>query len=182
MAATVDRSEPRASPITLGHSEPRASPITFAQHYVGDGGPALQRLWDHCAWREIRNCPGRFTAPRSTNRTSPAALLQEVLGAAAPPLVTWDIAGKDPILLARLPGGGGLLSYAKAEAFVHTLNTESGLLRKVEALKMPLDALAFASARDRQNCACVLAVISFLDDRDTNAAAYALVRRLRRTT
>lgn len=51
--------------------------------------------------------------------------------------------GKDDITVARFPGGGGLLTYAKTEAaaagakpmgatvFVHTLNTESGLLRKV---------------------------------------------------
>lgn len=29
--------------------------------YPGDGGAALERLWRALPWKEIRNCPGRYT-------------------------------------------------------------------------------------------------------------------------
>ena len=70
----------------------------------------------------------------------------------------------------RLAGGGGLLTYARADGtFVHTLNTESGLLRKVAALRVTPDV--------PQRARCVLGVLAFLDDCDQNAAAYVLVRQ-----
>ena len=66
--------------------------------------------------------------------------------------------GKDPIVLLRFPGGGGLLSYCKRKGgcerlFVHTLNTESGLIRKVDALRLDPSLLEDVAA---QACAKVL--------------------------
>ena len=54
------------------------------------------------------------------------------------------VAGRDGICFARLDGGGGVLSFEKVDAgaasasvsrWVHTLNTESGLLRKLLAIE-----------------------------------------------
>ena len=70
----------------------------------------------------------------------------------------------------RFAGGGGLLTYARGDGtFVHTFNTESGLLRKIAALRVTPDLPPAAR--------CVLSVLAYLNDRDQNAAAYALVRR-----
>ena len=70
----------------------------------------------------------------------------------------------------RFAGGGGLLTYARSDGtFVHTLNTESGLLRKIAALRVTVDL--------PQRARCVLGVLAYLNDREQNAAAYALVRR-----
>lgn len=146
--------------------------------YVGDGGALLQRLWDLGPWRELRNCPGRYVSRRrELASVSPAALLAS-LGAARPPkLAAITRGGRDPIAVARFAGGGGLLAYVKADRYVHTLNTESGLIRKCEALRVPPST--FFGARTSAFGA-VLAVLAFLGDADTNACAYALVRRFRR--
>ena len=89
-----------------------------------------------------------------------------------PPVGLWrhSSSTSDAIHAVRFAGGGGLLTYARADgAFVHTLNTESGLLRKIAALRVTPDL--------PQRARCVLGVLAFLDDREQNAAAYALVRR-----
>ena len=71
----------------------------------------------------------------------------------------------------RFAGGGGLLTYARADGtFVHTFNTESGLLRKIAALRIKPDVLP-------QRARCVLGVLTYLNDSEQNEAAYALVRR-----
>ena len=51
-----------------------------------------------------------------------------------PPWVMSALSSKaDPVVVVRLRGGGGLLSYHKPGGrFVHTFNTESGLCRKVK--------------------------------------------------
>ena len=70
----------------------------------------------------------------------------------------------------RFEGGGGLLTYERGDGtFVHTFNTESGLLRKIAALRVTPDM--------PQRARCVLGVLAYLNDREQNAAAYALVRR-----
>ena len=155
--------------------------------YIGDGGAALQRLWDLAPWRELRNCPGRYVSKKKTLAlVSPFDLLVDLLGDAALPLRRVELDGKDPVFVCRFRGGGGLLTYAKHEGsdsarFVHTLNTESGLARKCEAVGIaPSLIFRATSGRDFLNFTAVLAVTAFLDDPDTNACAYALVRRFRR--
>ena len=142
-------------------------------NYFADGGTQLQALWDYCEWKEIRNCPGRYTTRRrDLARWPPERLLAAALGAAAPQTSLWrhSSSTSDAIQAVRLAGGGGLLTYARSDGkFVHTLNTESGLLRKIAALRVTPDV--------PQRARCVLGVLAFLDDRDQNAAAYALVRR-----
>ena len=162
-----------------------ALPFVGAGDFVGDGGAALQSLWDAAAWKALRNCPGRYAhakASRELGAKPPEQLLADLFGAAAPPLTRLEIPGKDPIDVARLPGGGGLLTYAKSGGrYVHTLNTESGLVRKCEALAIaPATLFPGDDGSRARRFSAVLGIIAFLDDEDTNASAYALVRRLRR--
>lgn len=78
-------------------------------------------------WRDIPGCPGRA-----------------VLRAPDPELDGWvrahgvrHEAARDPVWVWDLPGGG-VLSYEKPDgSFVHTLNTDDGLVRKCAALGIP---------------------------------------------
>ena len=141
--------------------------------YIADGGAALQALWCFCEWKEIRNCPGRYTTRRrDLARWPPERLLAAALGAAAPQIGLWrhSSSTSDAIHAVRFAGGGGLLAYARGDGtFVHTFNTESGLLRKIAALRVTPDV--------PQRARCVLGVLAYLNDGDQNAAAYVLVRR-----
>ena len=141
--------------------------------YIADGGAALQALWDYCEWKEIRNCPGRYTTRRrDLAGWPPDRLLTAALGAAAPQTDLWrhSSSTSDAIHAVRFEGGGGLLTYERGDGtFVHTFNTESGLLRKIAALRVTPDV--------PQRARCVLGVLAYLNDREQNAAAYALVRR-----
>ena len=101
--------------------------------YVSDGGALLQALWCYCEWKEIRNCPGRYTVRRRRDlaRWPPERLLAAALGGNVPPVSLWRhrSGAKDAIHAVRFAGGGGLLTYARADgAFVHTLNTELSLI------------------------------------------------------
>ena len=159
---------------TIASNSTASAAFRGDSNYVGDGGNQLQALWDYCEWKEIRNCPGRYTVRRRRDlaRWPPERLLAAALGGNVPPVSLWRhrSGAKDAIHAVRFAGGGGLLTYARADgAFVHTLNTESGLLRKIAALRVTPDL--------PQRARCVLGVLAFLDDREQNAAAYALVRR-----
>ena len=164
--------------LALQHQSAAINSITSAAafrgdgHYARDGGALLQALWCYCEWKEIRNCPGRYTTRRrDLARWPPERLLAAALGA-APQTDLWrhSSSTSDAIHAVRFAGGGGLLTYARADGtFVHTFNTESGLLRKIAALRVTPEL--------PQRARCVLGVLAFLDDSDQNAAAYALVRR-----
>ena len=112
--------------------------------YCGDGGSELQRLWSGHAWKPLNGCDGRFVcrdkslAPMSLTKLADALRLN-----AASPIVRCRDVGDgdgDAIDVVRLRGGGGILTYAKAGTdstpprYVHTLNTESGLSRKLIAI------------------------------------------------
>eukprot|EP00747_Dinoflagellata_sp_TGD_P216595 gnl/TRDRNA2_/TRDRNA2_89118_c0_seq1.p1 gnl/TRDRNA2_/TRDRNA2_89118_c0~~gnl/TRDRNA2_/TRDRNA2_89118_c0_seq1.p1 ORF type:complete len:191 (+),score=27.71 gnl/TRDRNA2_/TRDRNA2_89118_c0_seq1:38-610(+) len=158
--------------------------------YTADGGAALQRLWSALPWREIRNCPGRYTTRDAGARTSsPPALLSRYVfscNMVEADLVQLEVclAGKDPIVLQRFPGGGGLLTYCKPDGmFIHTLNTESGMARKIDALGLALDSrIIDASAPwvERAALTSCVAILPFLEDKEKNASAYTLIRAFRR--
>ena len=143
--------------------------------YIGDGGGLLQALWCYCEWKEIRNCPGRYTVRRRRDlaRWPPERLLAAALGGNVRPVSLWrhGSSTSDAIHAVRFAGGGGLLTYARSDGkFVHTFNTESGMLRKIAALRIKPDVLP-------QRARCVLGVLVYLNDREQNAAANSLVRR-----
>ena len=166
--------------LALQHQSAAINSITSAaafrgdSTYIGDGGAALQALWCYCECKEIRNCAGRYTVRRRRDlaRWPPQRLLGAALGGNVPPVSLWrhSSSTSDAIHAVRFAGGGGLLTYARGDGtFVHTLNTESGLLRKIAALRVTPDV--------PQRARCVLGVLAYLNDGEQNAAAYALVRR-----
>ena len=128
-----------------GHGDRHADALGFVGdgRYPNDGGRALQRLWaHHIEWREIRGCPGRYTTTRASGdvvrHTSAAKLLDDLSTPFSS--IFFEPENKDPCSISRCHnGGGGLVTYIKActkgltsrQVYVHTLNTESGLIRKV---------------------------------------------------
>lgn len=80
--------------------------------------------------RPIRNCSGRFIILTSETELSP----QELLGNGVE-IYTFNVAtARDTVLVARL-GGGGLISYRRADGtHLHTLNTGEGFERKLQDL------------------------------------------------
>ena len=77
--------------------------------------------------RPIRNCSGRFIILTSSAELSP----QELLGNGVEIYTYHVAAARDTVLVARL-GGGGLISYRRADgAHLHTLNTREGFERKL---------------------------------------------------
>ena len=109
--------------------------------YCGDGGAELQRVWDLHAWKPLGGCDGRFVQR--------GALLAKL--SLSELCIKWAIVsrskflrcceaddqGNDAVECVRFVGGGGLLTYIKTDGltFVHTLNTESGLARKLIAMR-----------------------------------------------
>ena len=85
-------------------------------------------------WKPIRNCPGRFLLV-----DAPASLgLEEILGPDARIREFKSDAAKDMVLVAALDKGG-MISYKRADGtFLHTLNTEEGLERKLRQLGIEL--------------------------------------------
>jgi len=166
--------------------------------YPSDGGKQLQLLWDSAGpWRELRGCPGRYSSPsRSLRRMRPKDLAESVgyLGS----LQVFDLPGRDRIIIAWFKSGGALMTYEKRSAgaedrsmFVHTLNTESGLLRKMDSLHIslaPPSVLASQASdenaeytgalgrNERFNLA--LQVLPYLHDFEKNDSAFVLVRWL----
>ena len=119
-----------------------ASDATFQGDgaYVGDGGAWLQKLWELCPWKEIKGCPGRYVIPKKGEcATTHAELLRRDGLGFDPAQGCTELRSDgcvDGLVLTIFPGGGGLLTYCKADGVtqVHTLNTRSGLARKLGAL------------------------------------------------
>lgn len=94
--------------------------------------PTFDEIRRAFPWEEIHGCPGRYrlTVPM------PAKSPRDLAGYDAQVLRLTSAACKDAIELVHLVGGGGLLCYRRADgAYVHTLNTRSGLLRKLAQLR-----------------------------------------------
>lgn len=121
-----------------------------------DGGHALERLWQKYTWRAIPRCDGRYTC-RATNALSPSALL----GTTRLVCLRERSNQYDGVVAGRFVGGGGLLSYQKKHSWVHTLNTDSGLCRKLIAIGLcdqfihtldPRPRLVFRSIESLLSC------------------------------
>ena len=156
--------------------------------YCGDGGLDLQLLWERLSWREIKNCPGRYVSSSKELRSMhPAIILAEY--ETAYETREFRIPGKDFIIINRfIIGGGGLLTYQKDTTsgggitFVHTFNTESGLIRKVEAMGLvyvPISITCKGSIDTATHFSVVMHILGFLNHAEKNRAAHYLVVRLR---
>ena len=88
----------------------------------------LHTRWD---WLPIPHCPGRYRLRAALSTLSISELVGE-------PIRTEEYsvpAARDKVIVAVLPDGSGILSYAKADGtWLHTLNTQEGLARKLASL------------------------------------------------
>jgi hypothetical protein len=87
----------------------------------------FDRLINDWQWEPIRNCPGRYVLTGARADLSPQALLGgEVI------LSVYDVkTARDTVMVARF-SGGGLITYKRENGtYLHTLNTEEGLARKL---------------------------------------------------
>ena len=151
--------------------------------YVGDGGSSLQALYMRYQWKELRNCPGRYvSSDRALRLVSAEKLAAETLGREGC-IQSYQLPGRDNILVAPLDGGGGVLTYEKQSGadglpvYVHTLNTESGLIRKIDALGIQLTLPPGPRARRLK---AILGILGYLTDLEKNHSAYSLVRAFSR--
>eukprot|EP00471_Norrisiella_sphaerica_P007210 CAMPEP_0184478588 /NCGR_PEP_ID=MMETSP0113_2-20130426/577_1 /TAXON_ID=91329 /ORGANISM="Norrisiella sphaerica, Strain BC52" /LENGTH=185 /DNA_ID=CAMNT_0026856437 /DNA_START=97 /DNA_END=654 /DNA_ORIENTATION=+ len=131
----------------MATSQPSNPPGFFSgdRKYEGDGGMELERVWQQFQWREIRGCPGRYVVARRAAGALSSMSLVDLLArsevAEASMILKVRKDGKDPMDIIFFPGGGGIITYCRfkkdGEAsiavplYIHTLNTESGLIRKI---------------------------------------------------
>ncbi len=87
----------------------------------------LMSMW---TWDAIPNCPGRYKLSGGAS----ALLIQDLLGFDVE-LHTYAVStARDSVIVATL-SNFGIISYKRADGlFVHTLNTSSGLERKLLSL------------------------------------------------
>jgi len=90
-------------------------------------------------YSNLRAGPGRYVCKDHIDQLTPV----EVLGPEFEVRVLSfeETSTKDPVLVVVFPDKGGLLTYRKLNGFVHTLNTPSGLLRKLKAIGVNVDFL-----------------------------------------
>ena len=85
-------------------------------------------------WKPIPRCAGRYLLAEPEPALTPAQLAQTA-GAAAEFRVE---RAKDPVFVLLIEGGG-LISYRRSDGtFLHTLNNQSGLSRKLAQLGIDL--------------------------------------------
>ena len=149
--------------------------------YIGDGGKELQRIYSSLSWRAIPKCDGRFVCrERRLASLTLAELLEELAIKTSSPIVRCregrsDADAADTADAVRLKGGGGLLTYEKSDhRFIHTLNTESGLCRKLIALETAGTVTAAMHALQPEAAAVCAALCALLEvvaeDERTHAA------------
>ena len=102
---------------------------------------ALKNRW---VWKPMRSCPGRYILSGTEFNGSP----YDLLGAQAK-LDEFQVdAAEDPVVVARLAQGGGLISYRRGDGgYVHTLNTEEGFRRKLDQLGIRFGPTAESDCR-----------------------------------
>jgi hypothetical protein len=85
------------------------------------------------SWKPIRDCPGRYKLPASTD------LAPEDLVGPETEVKTFQVtAARDTVMVASL-NDGGLISYKRADgSYLHTLNTAEGFKRKLRDLGIKL--------------------------------------------
>ena len=87
-------------------------------------------VFNRCAWREIRNCPGRYALAAGPIATPP----EDVAAGAAHGSQHVCVMARDPVIVTPL-ADGGLISYRRADGtFLHTLDTREGFERKLRQL------------------------------------------------
>lgn len=95
--------------------------------------PRFEALHEAFTWRPIRGCPGRFRL----SHPAPLSFVQ-ILGMDGLARRCVVSATRDPVWVASLEDGAGLISYEQPDGrLVHTLNTPEGFQRKLAQLGIP---------------------------------------------
>jgi hypothetical protein len=83
----------------------------------------------------LRGCPGRWVVADADARTRTPHDLFGVTDVS-----TYVVPGaRDPVLVARLPDGRGVISYARADGtYCHTVGSPEGFARKLGTLGIPI--------------------------------------------
>mmetsp|Transcript_32834 Transcript_32834/g.61065 ORF Transcript_32834/g.61065 Transcript_32834/m.61065 type:complete len:185 (-) Transcript_32834:192-746(-) len=153
--------------------------------YRGDGGMELEALWRGFpgVWKEIRGCPGRFTARGKRMRSTEVQALVEASGIKEAKIWRVEKSGKDPMDVVVFKTGGGVITYRKSAndkevlVLVHTLNTESGLLRKL--LDLRRENVIMENREHHSQRARVLTIIlSFLPSDARSDRASSITRNI----
>lgn len=93
-------------------------------------------LFEKLSWRPIKNCPGRYVL-QGAEGTPPR--VEELTGSELAVSEHKVSAARDPVLVAALRCGGGIISYRREDGSVlHTLNTPEGFHRKLRQLGLNL--------------------------------------------
>ena len=93
--------------------------------------PSFEKLYSEREWEPIRDCPGRYALRGVDRRMN----VESMVGTTVQVSEHQSIAAKDTVLVALLEGGGGIISYRRSDgSFLHTLNDEEGLERKLKQL------------------------------------------------
>jgi hypothetical protein len=152
--------------------------------YCGDGGAELQRVWELHRWKPLGGCDGRFVHRGSSlARLSLPALVREWQVASCTSVVRCCEVDEsmDAADVVRFVGGGGMITYVKSDgAFVHTLNTESGLARKLKARGGHAHLVyALGDAPAAPIFAALVALVAHVPEPQRTSAAPALAVALR---
>jgi hypothetical protein len=87
---------------------------------------------------DIPNCPGRSVIRDLPGSTT----VQDLLGADANHKEFKSEVCRDAVLVIRLPDQGGIITYKRSNGtYHHTLNTPSGLERKLKQLGIPIEEI-----------------------------------------
>jgi len=103
-------------------------------------------LFSRYHWKEIKNCPGRYV-PTKRSSSIDRLLPLEVIGVEPGALLQVhefapNQGGRDPLLVVIFPYEySGLITYVKSDRYVHTLNTPSGMRRKLTAMNIGVHLL-----------------------------------------
>ena len=99
----------------------------------------FDRIFASHEWRPIRNCPGRYTLANAGKFPT----IESIVGDEALVEMYRSSECEDRVLVARLMGGGAILSYLRTDGTqFHTLNDQSGFERKIDQLKIELTGSA----------------------------------------
>ena len=91
----------------------------------------FQKIFEKWDWKPIRNCPGRYMLAGGVSDLT----VSEIAGNDSPVFEYRSDVVPDSFLVMKFDDGGGIISYRKGESsFLHTLNDEDGLTRKLDQL------------------------------------------------
>ena len=162
--------------------------------FAGDGGAELHKVFALHHWKSLEKCDGRYVAQggAALAKNCLAALCEEWHVAMSTAVVHFEPSAEtlDSVDCVRFVGGGGLITYCKPDGvtFVHTLNTESGLCRKllgmygatgVAAVQHALISRAGASGRPHPLFGALCSVLSNIPEDVRTKAAPAVAVALR---